>query len=317
MSAFSEANFKGLNYDSFRPHYPPSFYELLYKFLTKSKDGADIDHAEKVIDLGCGTGISTYPLLNIADTVIGVDVSQRMVDTANKLTEERCKELQVSPSRIKFIAGDAETFVESPNDEIRKNGVDLITCAECLHWFGSYPSFFKACHQLLKPGGTLAYWYYRDPIVVSISGDAKGNDTELISRINRLYLKYVYEDDAYLGPYWENPGRHILYNMYRDINKHIPEDLFTDITIKSYVPEPSLYPGDDDLKLVKKDISIVDFVRYIETYSAYHTYKDKTGDKEKILENFKQEATEGTGIDAKDTVLTIIWHTGYTFMKKE
>ncbi|CCE83003.1 Piso0_002776 [Millerozyma farinosa CBS 7064] len=317
MSAFSEANFKGLNYESFRPHYPSSFYELLHKYVTTSKDGANADHAEKVIDLGCGTGISTYPLLNIANTVIGVDLSQRMVDTANDLIEERCKELQISPSRIKFITGDAETFIESSNDEIRKDGVDLITCAQCLHWFGSYPSFFKACHQLLKSGGTLAYWYYRDPIVVSISDYAKGNDTELISRINRLYLKYVYEDEAYLGPYWENPGRDILYNMYRDINKRIPEDLFTDNIIMTYVPKPGLYPGDEDLKLVKKDISIVDFVHYIETFSAYHSYKDKTGDTENILEKFKQEATRGTEIDVKDPILTIIWHTGYTFMKKK
>lgn len=317
MSAFSEANFKSLNYDSFRPHYPPLFYELLHKYVTSSKDGANMDHAEKVIDLGCGTGISTYPLLNIADTVIGVDVSQQMVDTANDLAKERCKELQVSPSRIKFIAGHAETFVKSPNNEIRKNGVDLITCAECLHWFGSYPSFFKACHHLLKPGGTLAYWYYRDPIVVSISGDTRDNDFELMSRINSLYLKYVYEDDAYLGPYWENPGRDILYNMYRDINKHIPNDLFTDIIIRSYVPEPSLYPGDDDLKLVKKNISIDDFVHYIKTYSAYHSYKKKTDDKEQIFEKFKQDITKGTGIDPKNPVLTIIWHTGYTFMKKK
>ena len=135
MSTFSKTNFKSLNYNSFRPHYPPSFYQILSKYIQEPIP------VSNTIDLGCGTGVASYPLLNISHNVIGLDLSPNMVDTANSLISKNLEQLGINDtSRIKFIRGAVEDFVKQSND-IGK--YDLITAAQCIHWFQDYKLFFK------------------------------------------------------------------------------------------------------------------------------------------------------------------------------
>ena len=108
MTTFSKTNFKSLNYNSFRPHYPPSFYKILADYVTKVELPLPINlPIDKTIYLGCGTGVATYPLLNISTNVIGVDLSLKMIETANSLIEKNLQTLGIKNStltlRIKFI----------------------------------------------------------------------------------------------------------------------------------------------------------------------------------------------------------------------
>lgn len=319
MSAFSKSNFKTLNYNSFRPHYPPSFYKILSQYVQKGQRQHDLPIA-KAIDLGCGTGVATYPLLNFVRFVIGLDLSPPMIDTANSLITQRLKEMGIDPSdsRITFKVGSAESFVNDQNS-VEADSIDLITAAQCIHWFQDYDSFFQSSAKLLKSGGTLAYFYYIDPMIVDFSGPSHSNKDDILEKAYEVYLKFAYNDPNLIGPHWEQPGRNILKHFCEEVNSHIPQDLFTDITINTYKATARSSGADDakDLDLKKLKINLQEYLAYIETYSGFHNYREKTGNADLIKSDFVKELVDTTGWDLEKTKVDLVWNTGYTFARKK
>lgn len=307
MAAFAKSGFRSANYNSFRPHYPPSFYKILTDYVGKPKVG-------HTIDLGCGTGVATYPLLNISESVVGMDISPPMIDTANKLKAQRLEEMGVADSdRISFTVSAVEDF-EAPPESF-----DLITAAECIHWFKDHDAFFAAAARQLKPGGTLAYWYYVDPVIVGFSGPRNDmGDVAIKDRAMQLYRKFAYEDPELLGLCWDNPGRTYLQNFLVEVDKHIPHALYKDVIVNKYVPNTSgeVKYSDRDLQLAKRSISLKDYTNYFSTFSAYHNYNEKTGKGEEAIEQFTKACEEELGWDRNTTTVDLEWYAGYTFMKK-
>lgn len=340
MTTFSKTNFKSLNYNSFRPHYPPSFYKILADYVTKVELPLPINlPIDKTIDLGCGTGVATYPLLNISTNVIGVDLSLKMIETANSLIEKNLQTLGINNStltpRIKFITGSVEEFVKQQQQNkdhsvastLEPNSIDLITAAQCIHWFQDYDSFFQNCHQLLKNDtGVLAYFFYNDPKIVGFLGPAREDipKEEILKLSYQVYNKYVYDDDNYIGQYWEQPGRNILKHFCQQVNEKIPRDLYTDIVINTFKPSieknnsgnTSIANEEVDLDLKKIGISIQDYIDYISTYSGFHNYKEVTGNDDLLTNEFVKEVIEVTGWDLAKTKIDLVWNTGYTFIRK-
>ena len=350
MSTFSKANFKTLNYNSFRPHYPPSFYQILGNYVEKHDAGSassalvaenQLPIVERAIDLGCGTGVATYPLLNLARDVIGLDLSPLMIETANSLIEKRLAELGIdaNKSSITFKAGSVEDFVNKQGSGIEAESVDLITAAQCIHWFKDYDTFFESSAKLLKKGGTLAYFYYIDPMIVDFSGPSKLDvstdlpsdskiDSALRSRLSKnellqkayeLYNKYAYDDPKLIGPYWEQPGRSILKHYCVEVNKKIPKKLYADVEIETFTAsvETPTANSERDLDLKKLGISLQDYLNYFSTYSGFHNYKEKTGDETLLTKDFLNELIEITGWDLEKTKIDLVWNTGYTFLRKK
>ena len=69
-------------YDKYRPNPPIEIIHQTLNYLNKPK-------ANLVLDLGCGTGISTEVWSNFSEKIIGLDPSQEMVTVAkNKLSEK-------------------------------------------------------------------------------------------------------------------------------------------------------------------------------------------------------------------------------------
>lgn len=333
MTTFSKTNFKSLNYNSFRPHYPPSFYKILADYVTKAEPPINLP-IDKTIDLGCGTGVATYPLLNISTNVLGVDLSLKMIETANSLIDKNLQTLGINNSlltlRIKFITGSVEEFVKQQHnnsvDSIELNSIDLITAAQCIHWFQDYDLFFQNCHQLLKNDtGVLAYFFYNDPKIVGFLGPSRDDITkeEILKLSYSIYNKYVYDDDNYMGKYWEQPGRNILKHFCQQVNEKIPRDLYTDIVINTFKPSiennggTSIANEEVDLDLKKIGISVQDYIDYISTYSGFHNYIEATGNDGLLTNEFVKELIEITGWDLENTKIDLVWNTGYTFIRKK
>lgn len=314
MSTFAKAGFKSANYNSFRPHYPPSFYKILTEYIG-NEAGKKGDKVGKTIDLGCGTGVATYPLLQFSQNVVGLDLSPPMIETANSLKAAKLKELGIQDeSRIEFGVCAVEDFDAPPNS------YDLITAAECIHWFKDYPKFFEAAAKHLKPNGVLAYWFYVDPVVVNFEGphNEKMLAVETMHRAQQIYLLYVYEDPKGLGVHWDRPGRDILRNLLREVDAQIPQDLFRDVKTQKYVPSVDglLQLTPQDLRLVREKITLKDFTNYISTYSLFHNYSESTGAGAEFLEKMIQEFETELGWDREKTLLDLNWTSGYTFMRK-
>ncbi|CAK9435724.1 uncharacterized protein LODBEIA_P04410 [Lodderomyces beijingensis] len=335
MSTFSKTSFKTLNYNSFRPHYPPSFYAILARYI--QQHGGTHLPVDTAVDLGCGTGVATYPLLNLARHVIGVDLSPGMIETANSLVDERLQQLGIAgpssssspsssattpPPTIEFKCGAVEDFVNSgQRGEIQNGSVDLITAAQCIHWFKDYHVFFASAAQLLKSGGVLAYFYYIDPMIVDFSGPAREDKSkqEILQDAYSVYRKYAYDDPTLIGPHWEQPGRSILKHFCVDVNEQIPRDLYQDVVVNTFKAGADNVRADDskDLDLKKLKIKLSEYVDYFSTYSGFHNFREKTGRADLLSSDFLKELVGVTGWDLDKTEIDLVWNTGYTFMTKK
>ena len=109
-----------------------------------------------ILDVGCGTGQATFTLGNFAPVVVGTDSSEGQVKEAIVQAEKR-------GSNVRFVKGGAEDLATSG---LAAGSVDLITSAQCAHWF-NLPVFYEECHKMLSPHGTLAIWCYTRPTIAN------------------------------------------------------------------------------------------------------------------------------------------------------
>lgn len=161
MATYSDINFNSADYDLFRPTYPSEFYAQILAYHTGG--------IEKYLDVGCGPGLSTFPLAENFGYTLGTDVSQKMCSEAEQI-------MQAKAERGKTVTN--THFKQSPSEDLTGIGVtdssiDLVTAAECVHWFDS-EKWLVEMSRLLKSGGTLAYWGYIEPVFLAHAGNSQG-----------------------------------------------------------------------------------------------------------------------------------------------
>jgi SAM-dependent methyltransferase len=91
------------------------------------------------VDVGCGTGQSTLPLLDIAARVLGIDASLKMLRHVPRIPN------------LMFIQAEAEAL-PLPN-----SCTDLITVGLAFHWFRK-PQFLSESHRILRRNGWLVIY---------------------------------------------------------------------------------------------------------------------------------------------------------------
>ena len=91
---------------------------------------------DRVLDVGCGTGLSTEPLTELAQTAVGVDVARDMVAAA-----------EPRPG-IHYLVSAAEHL------PVRAASFDAVTVAGAINWIHR-PSFLPEAHRVLDESGWL------------------------------------------------------------------------------------------------------------------------------------------------------------------
>lgn len=284
MATYAENKFDSDYYKNNRPTYPDSLYNAIMNYHQAGKG--------TVVDVGCGTGIATFPLLKYFDTVVGTDPSSKMLEPANKLRQELPAR---DKQRIRFEIVSAEKLSEKFED----NSIDMITGAESIHWV-KHEEFFHESYRILRPGGTLAFWFYVEPIFLDFS------------EANTIYEKYVYRNDRYMGPCWEQPGKDFLRFFGRDIV--IPKEKFADIEKHEYIPLKSEKKTEFQIK--KYEYTMRSFRNYLYSWSAYHTWQKRHGkDGKNVADMFVDELKETFGW-SEDTEIRVEWGTVYFLARK-
>ncbi len=107
------------------------------------------------LDVGCGTGISTFELAKrIGDdgAIYGIDFSQPMIEQAEKNAEH------LGFPEIRFSTGDAEQL------DFPDSMFDLVFSNQTLPYIPDKQKALMEMHRVLKPGGEAALLFYGGPV---------------------------------------------------------------------------------------------------------------------------------------------------------
>jgi ubiquinone/menaquinone biosynthesis C-methylase UbiE len=107
----------------------------------------------KCLDIGCGTGISTFELVKACNNkgiFYGIDISQNMIDLAKKKNSER-------GYKVNFMKGDAEKI------NLSDSMFDLVLCNMSFTYFPDKLKALAEAYRVLKSGGQFAYAYNGGP----------------------------------------------------------------------------------------------------------------------------------------------------------
>ncbi len=125
------------NYTKYRTPYPEELFELLISLIPK--DG------NNVLDVACGTGKSTEPLVGIGLKVYGVDHDSQMI-------EEAVEQTKLKKLDIVYQISDAEHL------PFEDGYFDVVTVGTAFHFFVNEVAMSEI-KRVLKPNGLFfVYW---------------------------------------------------------------------------------------------------------------------------------------------------------------
>ncbi|KAJ7144936.1 S-adenosyl-L-methionine-dependent methyltransferase [Mycena crocata] len=100
-----------------------------------------------VLDYACGTGIVSRRLAPHCKTLLGVDISQGMVDEFNKGVQSH----SLNTEQIRALRAE----LKGEDTELDGMKFDIIICSLAYHHFGDIAAVTTLLTFFLKPGGTL------------------------------------------------------------------------------------------------------------------------------------------------------------------
>jgi SAM-dependent methyltransferase len=133
-------------YDRFRPRVPRALLDLLCRY-------ARVEQPALVVDLGCGTGLSTRAWSDVAARVVGIEPNPAMIAVA-------------SPAEgVEY----REAFAHDTG--LADGCADVVTCSQSFHWMEPEPTLAETA-RILRPGGVFAAYDYDWPPVIEPEVDA-------------------------------------------------------------------------------------------------------------------------------------------------
>ncbi|KAG1736891.1 S-adenosyl-L-methionine-dependent methyltransferase [Suillus paluster] len=100
-----------------------------------------------VLDYACGTGLISQELAAHAKCIVGVDISQSMVDRYNQSVANQ----GIPHEEMRAVCCD----LTATSNQLDGMKFDVVVCASSYHHFPSIEEVTKALASYLKPGGSL------------------------------------------------------------------------------------------------------------------------------------------------------------------
>ncbi|KAF2455104.1 S-adenosyl-L-methionine-dependent methyltransferase [Lineolata rhizophorae] len=250
MATFSKSNFSHTSYAAFRPTYPPSLYNTILEYHQGPTN--------RLVDLGCGHGVVSRGFAPTFQQVIGTDPSAGMLSLAESLTPVP------EYSNVVFRAATAERLDKI---HVEDGSVDMVTAAQAAHWF-DYPAVWAELGRVLRPGGTLAFWGYKDHALVD-----HPRATDVMVRYNvGEPVDETHRPEDMLGIYWSQPGRDMVQAKLGNVEP--AAEWFTDVQRVEYEPGTKGPNSGEGTKFLSRRLQIGQVKDYMRTWSAYHGWKE-------------------------------------------
>ncbi len=117
--------------------------KILFKIVKEVSENIDMKFPCSMIDLGCGTGYigNEIKKSKIVDSLIGIDISKKMIDFAEKY------EFEKSPSYSELIVDDIDSYFTSKRRK-SKNKYDIIVASDLLQFYGEVDKLFELARSI-------------------------------------------------------------------------------------------------------------------------------------------------------------------------
>lgn len=164
------------DYDRYRPAAPEMVTTLLKNYL-----GA---FPSLVVDIGCGTGLSTFLWEESAKTVIGIEPNSDMLGKA--LEKLSIRNQENVGSNISFAQGYAN------NLNLASESVDIVTCSQSFHWMEPVSTLSEVV-RVLRKGGVFAAYDCDWPLMLLPSIETRY--THLITKADDILTRLLPSED--------------------------------------------------------------------------------------------------------------------------
>ena len=135
--SLSSSFIDGTNYQKARRDHPPRLIEDIIQIT-------HLTSRANTLDVGCGTGKSTFPFAQRGFSIMGIDPSKEMLTVA----QENSKAL----SNICYLQGKFEEII------LPEKSFDIITFGQSIHWIEPEKVYQRA-HTLLKKEGHIVIYF--------------------------------------------------------------------------------------------------------------------------------------------------------------
>jgi SAM-dependent methyltransferase len=120
-------------------------YDKLYwvqnsEFLKQFIEMCSLNKSIDALDIGAGTGKVSQAIAPFVNSVIGIDISERMIEKAN---------IQNQFDNVRYIKMNVESL-KFPSEKF-----DLVTARMVFHHVKNLEKGFKECYRVLKKGGRM------------------------------------------------------------------------------------------------------------------------------------------------------------------
>lgn len=148
-------------YEHSRPTIPDSACEIVLNYLENNPN--------QIVDLGCGTGLSTLAWIDKCDKIIGIDPNEEMLSIAKQKSKD-----------ILFIKA------YSDNTSLPENSTDIVICSQSFHWMNPTDTLAEVT-RILKPHGVFATVDCDWPPVCSL--EAELTYSQLLNKVRFIELE--------------------------------------------------------------------------------------------------------------------------------
>lgn len=145
----------------------PKGHEYLKRCVSEGVKGFEWGEEARALDVGCAVGRASFELARYAREVVGIDLSQRFIETAKIMQRDghiACERLEegartavcevvvppeIDRARVRFEVGDALQLPEELGQ------FDVVLAVNLVDRLPAPGRFLDRCKTLVKPGGRL------------------------------------------------------------------------------------------------------------------------------------------------------------------
>lgn len=291
LTIYRKSTFSHTSYAAFRPSYPRTLYTTILSYHHGPRN--------LLVDLGCGHGVVARSLSKDFNHVIGTDPSAGMIAQAKSSASS------TDFANVEFCEALAEDL-----PFIADGSVDMVVAGQAAHWF-DYPRLWPEMRRIVRRGGTLAFWGYKDHVFVDYPA------------ATRILMEWAYGmDKERLGPYWSQPGRSIVEGKLRAIMP--PAEDWEDETRVDYEPGTRGRESGEGTLFMSRRLRVGECKEYVRTWSAYHGWQEAhpgvgkraEGGKGDVVDAMFDEIVQAEGWESEEMEVDIEWGSGLLMARR-